>query len=216
MEDDFYDKLSNFADKFLSDGLALFKKEFANIDAFLEKARAASDGRDDGDFRLNAKEMYLLEAVYFEVMDRVDRDAFNKAEHTVVILPVCLALMQDKCKRARTRYGRVCKSCVPNCEVNKINRLAARYEIDCYFSKRALTKQLEKIKKSKKSLSVIGISCILTLASGMRTAKELGVPSRGVLLNFTGCEHWTDRPIVTETTISRLEAILKEKYGSKD
>ncbi len=215
--DDFYDKLSDFTDKFLSDGYALFEKEFANIDVFLEKARADQSDRNDKDFRLNPKEKYLLEAVYYEIMDRINREAFNQAKHTVIILPDCMALMQNKCKKVRTRYGKTCDQCVPNCEINKINQLAQKYDIKCYFSKRALTEQIEKIKKDKKSLSVIGIACLLTLASGMRSAREAGVPARGVFLNFTGCEHWADdKPIVTETTISRLEAILEEKYGPKD
>jgi hypothetical protein len=213
---DFYNKLSDFTDKFLSDGFALFENEFANIEGFLKKARADAGDRDDKDFRLNTREMYLLEALYYEIMDRVNREAFNKSEQTVIILPVCLALMQDKCKRVKTKYGKVCKNCVPNCEVNKICHLAAKYDVKCYFSKRALPEQLEKIKKGKKSMSVIGIACLLTLASGMRSAKELGIPARGVLLNFTGCQHWTDQPIVTETSLTRLEAILKEKYGTKD
>ena len=215
--DDFYDKLSGFTDKFLSDGFALFKKEFANIDGFLEKARADQSDRKDQSFRLSPKEKYLLEAVYYEIMDRINREAFNEAKHTVIILPDCMALMQDKCKKVRTKYGKTCDQCVPNCEINKINQLAQKYDIKCYFSKRALTEQIEKIKKDKKSLSVIGIACLLTLASGMRSARDAGVPSRGVFLNFTGCEHWAgDHPIVTETTISRLEAILEEKYGIKD
>lgn len=214
--EDFYDKLAGFTDKFLSDGFALFEKEFANIDPFLEKIRADKSARDDMDFRLNPKEKYLLEAIYYEVMDRINRKAFNAAKHTVIIIPDCMSLMQDKCKRARTKYGKECTRCVPNCDINKIMQIALKYDIQCYFSKRALTEQIEKIKKDKKSLSVIGIACLLTLASGMRSVKEAGVPARGVFLNFTGCEHWADQPIVTETTLSRLETILEEKYGTKD
>jgi hypothetical protein len=94
--------------------------------------------------------------------------------------------------------------------------IADRHGVEGYFSKRALEKQLKKIKKVKPSLSVIGISCILTLAPGMRTAKEVGVPARGVFLNFTGCEHWTEKPFSTGTTVVRVKTILEEKYGTPD
>jgi len=214
--DDFYQKLENFTDKLLKDGYDLFKNEFANIDQFYQQALDDTSDRTDLSFRRNPKEMYLLEAVYYQIMERVNREAFNRAEHTVLILPDCMSLLMDKCQRERTAYGKVCTRCVPNCHINKIMQIADQYHLEGYFSKRALTEQIENIKKDKPSLAVIGISCILTLASGMRSAKEAGVPSRGVFLNFTGCEHWAEQPFPTETAIDRVRAILEEKYGIPD
>ena len=46
-----------------------------------------------------------------------------------------------------------------------------------------------------------------------RTAAEVGVPARGVLLNFCGCDHWNDKPFASEFDMAWLEAILEEKYG---
>ena len=207
--DDFYDKLDAFTNRFLKDGFDLFAGEFANIDQFRERALADSDNRTDASFRRNPKEMYLLEAVYYQIMERINREAFNRAENTVLILPDCMSLLMDKCKRERTSYGKICTRCVPNCRINKIMQIADRYHLEGYFSKRALTEQLSNIKKDKPSLAV-------TLASGMRSAKEAGVPSRGVFLNFTGCEHWADHPFPTETTVDRVRAILEEKYGIPD
>ncbi|MBN2227281.1 MAG: DUF116 domain-containing protein [candidate division Zixibacteria bacterium] len=214
--DDFYDKLDAFTDRFLKDGLELFAKEFASIDAFRQRALDDPDDRADASFRRNPIEMYLLEAVYYRVMEQVNREAFNRAKDTVLILPDCMSLMMDRCKRERTPHGKICMRCVPNCQINKIMQIADRYHLEGYFSKRALTEQLANIKKDKPSLAVIGISCILTLASGMRSAKEAGVPSRGVFLNFTGCEHWADHPFPTETAVDRVQAILEEKYGLPD
>jgi hypothetical protein len=52
----------------------------------------------------------------------------------------------------------------------------------------------------------------------MRSAREAGVPSRGVFLNFVGCDHWAgdNKAFPTETAMTRLEAILEEKYGVPD
>lgn len=215
LEEDFYDKLSDLTDVFLADGFKTFKKEFANIDTFLKKAKADKSKREDQDFRLNPKEMYLLEALNYQVMDRANREAFNKAKDTVIIMPDCMALMEKKCKREKSIYGKVCTRCASKCQINQIVKVALKYKVQCVFSKRKLAEQIEKIKKRKPSLSVIGIACLLTLADGMRTAKQVGVPARGVFLHYTGCEHWaTKEPIVTETSLARLEAILKEKYGT--
>jgi uncharacterized protein len=214
--DNFYDKLDSFTKKVLAEGMELFGDEFKNIDQFYETALSDNSKRDDHNFRRTAKPFYLIESLYYQIFDDFNRPAFNAAKETVIILPNCLALMQDKCKRKKTRFGEKCDHCVPNCQINKIITIADRYGVEGYFSKRNLEKQLAKMKKRKPSLSVIGISCLLTLASGMRTAKELDIPSRGVFLNFTGCDHWSDRPFSTETAINRIESILKEKYELPD
>jgi hypothetical protein len=214
--DDFYDKLEKFTDRILREGYEYFGEEFKNIDDFYQKSLSDDSERNDHSFRRTPKPFYLIEALYYKIFDDFNRDAFNQTKDTVLILPDCLSLMQDKCKKERRELGKVCTHCVPNCTINKIMEIADKYAIEGYFSKRALVEQLEKIRKDKPSLSVIGISCLLTLASGMRSANEAGVPSRGVFLNFTGCEHWADKPFPTETAIEKLRAILVEKYGTSD
>ena len=210
--EDFYDKLDGLTKKILDDGFQLFEDEFKNIDAFYDRAVNDLSKRDDHIFRRSPKSFYLIEALYYQIFEYANREAFNKAEETVIILPQCLSLMQEKCKRKRKRYGHICTRCVPNCSVNRIMQIADKYEVEAYFSKGNIEKQLRKIRKHKPSLAVIGISCILTLASGMRSAREVGVPSRGVFLNFTGCEHWSDKPFSTETAVHRVKTILEEKY----
>jgi len=214
--DDFYNKLDNFTEKVLHDGYKYFWEEFAHIEGFLEKTKCDKSNRSDLSFRLTPKPFYLIEMLYYKIFDEANREEFNKTNDTVLILPDCMSLLLDKCKRERTKYGKRCTRCVPKCKIHEIMKLADKYNLEAYFSKRALTEQIENIKKDKPSLSVIGIACLLTLASGMRSAKEAGVPSRGVFLNFTGCEHWADKPFPTETAIDKLKAILEEKYGVSD
>ncbi|MEW6015427.1 MAG: DUF116 domain-containing protein [Candidatus Zixiibacteriota bacterium] len=216
LKDDFYSKLEQFTSEVLEKGLALFEDEFKNIDTFYERACSDGTARDDHQFRRTPRPFYLLEALAFQLYDRSRRKSFNSAKNTVIILPQCLSLMQEKCQRKKTRYGKVCDRCVPNCQINKIMQLADRYGVAGYFSQRKLEEQLRRLQKKYRSLSVIGISCILTLASGMRTAGELGVPARGVFLNFTGCRHWSDTPFATETALDRVEMILREKYELSD
>jgi hypothetical protein len=97
--DDFYDKLNKFSRKVLKEGFDVFREEFANIDEFLKKAEADSESRDDNQFRRTRKEMYLLEALYYDIFSRVNLKEFNKARHTAIILPQCLAARVDKCER---------------------------------------------------------------------------------------------------------------------
>jgi hypothetical protein len=214
--DDFYSKLDDFARRVLAEGSELFKEEFKNVDCFYRMAMDDRSERDDHNFRRTPKHFYLIEALSYGIFDECNRDAFNQTKDTVIILPDCLSLMQSRCERKKKKYGKICTRCVPNCQVNKIMEMAEGYGVEGYFSKRKLEKQLRKIKKAKPSLGVIGISCILTLAAGMRTARELGIPARGVFLNFTGCDHWSEKPFSTETALSRIKVILEDKYGILD
>jgi len=216
LEDDFYEKLDRYTRSLLNEGFGLFHEEFKNIDDFYQRAVEDKSERDDHNFRRTPRSFYLIEAIYYQIFEYANREAFNKARDTVIILPDCLSLMHDKCKKERRELGKVCTRCVPNCHINHIMQIADIYKVEGYFSKRALTEQISNIRRQKPDLAVIGISCILTLASGMRAAKEAGVPSRGVFLNFTGCEHWADEPFPTETAVDRVRAILEEKYGVPD
>ncbi len=217
IEDDFYKKLEEFTQSTMENGFKMFENEFVNIDSFYKKTFDDDPNRSDHSFRQTTKPFYLIEAMYYQLLDITNSEAFNKAEKTIIILPDCLSYLGDKCKREKTELGKVCTRCVPKCEINKIMEIADKYKIKGYFSKRALVEQLTKIKEAENStMSVIGISCLLTLASGMRQAKEAGLPSRGVFLNFTGCDHWADKPFATETAVDRIKSILEEKYGLPD
>lgn len=217
IEDDFYQKLEKFTQKTIDDGFKLFENEFANIDSFYKGTFNDATDLSDHDFRQTAKPFYLIEALYYQIFENQNREAFNKAEKTIIILPDCLSFLGKKCKKEKTKLGKVCTRCVPKCQINQIMEVADKYDVKAYFSKKALVEMLTKIQKvEKSSLSVIGISCLLTLAPGMRSAKEVGMPSRGVFLNFTGCDHWTEKPFATETAVDRIKSILEEKYGLPD
>ncbi len=147
LKDDFYNKLEQFTSEVLEKGLALFEDEFKNIDTFYERACSDGTARDDHQFRRTPRPFYLLEALAFQLYDRSRRKSFNSAKNTVIILPQCLSLMQEKCKRKKTRYGKVCDRCVPNCQINKIMQVADRYGVAGYFSQRKLEEQLRRLQK---------------------------------------------------------------------
>ena len=209
--DDFRERLDSFTNRVLSEGYEYFSKEFARIDGYLEKARRADSGES---LRRTDKAVYLMELLAFKIKDELDRDAFNRARKTLIVMPDCLSLHNPDCEKVETKFGNVCKRCLESCQAYGIGDLAARYRCKTIFSKRKLTKQLEHYQETMGDLGVIGIACIKMLAEGMRTAAEVGIPARGVLLNFSGCEHWNDQPCASEFSMRWLEDILEEKYGS--
>jgi hypothetical protein len=93
---------------------------------------------------------------------------------------------------------------------------AARHGAAAYFSDMEHEKQLRALMRGPyRDLAVLGVACIWMLASGMRAAEAAGVPSQGVLLNFCGCEHWCDEPVVTDAVVAQVEAILAAKSEAR-
>jgi len=213
---DFDRKLTEFVTEFLRKGFDTFSEEFANLETFIARANTDPATREDRDLRRTEKEKYLLEAVSFKIYDQLNREAFNRAKDTLIILPDCLRLHNPNCLKTDEKWGDRCQQCLDDCQASQVVDLAERYGIECVFSKRKLEEQIEHYADRSGNLGVIGIGCLLMLANGMRTAHEVGVPTRGVLLNFTGCEHWNDQPCASEFPTPQLEAILREKYGKEN
>ncbi len=212
LQPEFNERLEKFVEQFLAAGFETFGKDFEGIDEFVKMAIDDTSKRDDHNMRQTPKELYLLEAVSFRIYDAINREKFNQIKKTLIIMPDCLSLHNPDCIKSDGDFGDRCQLCQPDCQAYDICELADRYGVEVVFSKRALTEQLEHYKDHAGELSVIGIACLTMLARGMRTARDEGIPARGVLLNFTGCDHWNDQPFASAFDHNRLEAILKEKY----
>ncbi|MFH1687494.1 MAG: DUF116 domain-containing protein [bacterium] len=210
---DFPQKPDKYIDRFLKDGFDFFATEFCGIDDYLEKAKHSNSTET---LRRTPKEKYLLELVAFGIYDRLNRRSFNRAKNTLIVMPDCLSLHNPKCEKVQTDYGDVCKRCTESCQAYQITELARTYRLKTVFSKRKLLEQLQHYAEKMEDLSVVGVACINMLAEGMRVAIEAGVPTRGVLLNFSGCEHWQDEECASEFAMKWLQSILDEKYGSRD
>jgi uncharacterized protein len=213
---DFDQKLTRFVEDFLRDGFDRFSGEFEGLDAFLAKTETDRSDRDDHRLRQNEKEKYLLEAVTFKIYDQLNRKAFNLAKNTLIVLPDCLSLHNPNCLKIEKKWGDRCEQCTDDCQAAQVVALAEAYGVECVFSKRKLEEQIEHYADRSGKLGVIGIGCLMMLANGMRTAHEVGVPARGVLLEFSGCEHWNDQPCASEFPMQQLRDILEEKYGKKN
>lgn len=216
LQEDFSKKLDVFTDRFLADGFAQFEQEFGGIDRFVAEALCDTSERTDHQLRRNEKERYLLEMVSYKIYDRLNRDAFNKKKNTLIIIPDCLSIHDYECQKSDVKLGAICKGCHPDCLAYQVTELGVEYNATVLFSKKSLSEQLNYYANKKSDTSVIGIACIMMLAKGMRVGYELEIPTRGILLQNTGCEHWNDEPFDSQFNINELEEILKEKYGSRN
>ncbi len=196
----------------MEEALEYFATELTGIDSFYAAAVANRSRRDDHDLRRTPREDYARELMAIRDFNRRNRDAFNAAPKTLIIMPDCLSIHDTPCEKVDHKRGDICKRCLPDCQARQISDLAARYKTRAVFSKRKLEKQLKYHRKALGETGVIGVACILMLAEGMRTADAVGIPARGVPLMFCGCEHWNDLPFTSVFSFSWLESLLEEKY----
>ena len=211
-----FERLDKFVEQFLSNGFETFAGEFDRVDKFVRQAVADRSERDDHSLRRSEKARYLLEMVSYRLYDRLNRDAFNAAKDTLIIMPDCLTLHNPECEKVDTKHGDICRRCLDDCQAAQLSRLARKHRIKVVFSKRKLSDQIEYYARKSGDLSVIGVACIMMLASGMRRATECGIPTRGVLLNYTGCDHWNETAFASAFAFDQIESILEEKHANRD
>jgi hypothetical protein len=213
---DFDEKLTSFVNALESASTDIFASEFGQIEQFVAGAKADKSEREDHLLRRTDAKLYLLEAIAYKMYDKVNREQFNQTKETLIILPDCLSLHNPDCSKVEGKWGDICRGCTPDCQADQAVQLASKYGAHAIFSKRKLAEQLEHFDKQSKSLGVIGVACLLMLAEGMRTAMKLGIPVRGVPLDYCGCEHWNAQPFASAFPIAQLKKILEEKYGNGD
>jgi len=209
LDDDFGDRIRSFGEDFLKLAESYFGSETSQIDCYVEKCRKKQDGSFS--WATFPRDFYYSELATIAVLNRAMWEDFCEAEHTVIFIPDCLSLLQNKCKRDGEEFLQKCAQCVPNCTVNKIVALKEKYDFIEVFAYREQTDQFKTILEKYKSVGFLGIACILMLADGMRTSMENSIPACGVPLKYCGCEHWAEEPFATDTDVAEVERVLRLK-----
>lgn len=210
LNSDFGEKSRKYHREFLDMSRRHFGTEMTRVADYVAECRR-NPIQKDFTWATYPEEFYYAELTAITTLNSGLWDDFCRAQHTIVFIPDCLSLMQDKCKRAGEPYLELCDQCVPNCAVNKIAALKEKYEFREVFAYRDQTEQFKILIEKYKSVSFLGIACILMLADGMRTSMTNGVPAHGVPLQCCGCEHWARQPFPTDTDIAEIERVLRLK-----
>lgn len=205
-----YERLDRLADEYLALAEATVGAAFARVPEFSARA-ACEKGRAEEYYRATIKERYLVELLACVTMGRQFWPAFVARRDTVMILPDCLRVDPDGCQREETDCGERCTHCHEDCLISRITTVGERFGVDAYFSKRERPEQFKAMRKRYPDLSVLGVACIWMLAVGMRAAEEARIPSQGVLLNYSACEHWLAQPVTTDAVVERVEVLLGAK-----
>jgi hypothetical protein len=203
-----YARLDRFADRLLELGLAELGAAFTRVPEFAARA-ALETGRDEEFYRRTTRERYLAELAAVVIMGRQHWPRFAARRDVVVILPDCLRLDADRCRReADGDCGTRCADCDPDCVAGRISAAAEAHGVPAYFAERERGAQFGALRRAHPDLALLGVACIWMLAKGMRDAEEAGIPSQGVLLNYSACDHWSETPATTDAVVERVAEIL--------
>jgi hypothetical protein len=206
-----YARLDRLADRFLELGLAEVGAAFTRVPEFAARA-ALETGRAEEFYRRTTRERYLAELAAIVIMGRQHWPRFAARRDVVVLLPDCLRIDWDACRReADGDRGTRCMSCNPDCVAGRISDVAEEHGVPAYFAERERAVQFGAIRRAHPDLALLGVACIWMLAKGMRDAEEAGIPSQGVLLNYSACEHWSAAPETTDAVVERVAEILKAR-----
>jgi hypothetical protein len=183
-----------------------------HVDQFLTGTHPSYRWREDAVFCGRRRVEYHLNMVGTEILNRAFRREFANTPRKIVLVPPCMkAQPDDKCRARLTSLGARCAGCTPGCRVHQLTRLGEKHG----FGVLILPDDLRVFSASGMSLKsddkvgIVGISCVLTNASGGWQTKDLGIPAQGVLLDYCGCRyHWHKDGIPTDINFIQLADVL--------
>lgn len=155
---------------------------------FFKNNEISHNLKEDIIFFNSPEELYHLNMLGANLMNRIFRPDFQSRKRKVLLLPSCMKISKDKCKAENTRLGPVCRLCNKNCNIFKI---AKDFPHELYLIEHNSDSLKGATKKDLVELGIIGVTCVLNLISGGYQASKIGIPPQCVLLNRVACsKHW--------------------------
>jgi hypothetical protein len=186
-----------------------------HVEQFLAETHPGYRWREDAVFCGRQRVEYHLNMVGTEILNRAFRDAFQRTERKVVLVPPCMrAKPAGECEAQLTPFGSRCTACTPGCRVHQATKLGEKSGFEVLIMPHELSIFSNvKMKPTKDSaVGVVGVSCPLTNVTGGWETKDLGIPAQGLLLDYCGCSwHWHREGIPTDINFNQLLQVLDLK-----
>jgi len=153
---------------------------------------------------------YFLYMLEIELVNRICRNEFKKANYKIALLPHCLRDYHEKCLSVAGEIEQICKGCNKDCFINQGSKILKKYQIDPYISVTIdQAKMFKHLIRKHKSISALGIACVPELVRGMRMCLDSGIPAIGIPLDVNRCVRWMGRAYETSFNIEALKNLLK-------
>jgi hypothetical protein len=183
-----------------------------NVERFLAETHPRYRWQEDAIFCGRRPVEYHLNMVGTEILNRAFRESFLGTVRKVVLLPPCMkARPDDECQARSTPLGARCASCTPGCRVRQVTELGEELGFEVFIlpeELRVFSGETTALASSDE-VGIVGVSCVLTNASGGWETRRLGIPAQGVLLDYCGCSyHWHRDGIPTDINDGQLLQVL--------
>ena len=156
------------------------------------------------------EEQYHLYMLEIEIVNRIYRAEFERAEYKFALLAHCLRDFRPDCCSTMGDIEAVCQGCTENCLIRLGSVLLEKYGIKPYISVEIDQERLfKKLKQKHPSIGALGIACIPELAMGMRLCIKAGIPPVGIPLNANRCARWMSQAYETSFNLEQLEELLR-------
>ena len=156
------------------------------------------------------EEQYHLYMLEIELVNRIYREEFKRAEYKFALLAHCLRDFRPACGSVKGDIEAVCQGCTEDCLIRLGSVLLEKYGIKPYISVEMDQERLfKKLKQEHPSIGALGIACIPELAMGMRLCLRSGIPPVGIPLNANRCARWMSQAYETSFNVEQLEELLK-------
>lgn len=176
---------------------------------FQEKAKRVYKDRNDFIFVMRHIYEYYMNMVGAQILNRVYREEFLRANQVFIFVPGCMSMQLDQCKAIKSKMGYTCSKCTDSCPIYQVSQISDKQNAKTVIVYHNSDLYHTKLSTKENRNGVIGIACVLNLISGGLKAKELGYVPQCVLLNYCGCkQHWDFEGLVTDINRNRLEEIL--------
>jgi hypothetical protein len=156
------------------------------------------------------EEQYHLYMLEIELVNRIYREEFKRAEYKFALIAHCLRDFRPECRSEKGDFEAVCRGCTEDCLIRLGSVLLEKYGIEPYISVEMDQERLfGRLKQEHPSIGALGIACIPELAMGMRLCIRIGIPPVGIPLNANRCSRWMSEAHETSFNLEQLEELLR-------
>jgi hypothetical protein len=156
------------------------------------------------------EEQYHLYMLEIELVNRVYREDFKRADYKFALIAHCLRDFRPECAAVEGDIEAVCQGCTEDCLIHLGSVLLEKYGIKPYISVEIEQERLfKKLKQEHPSIGALGVACVPELARGMRLCLRTGIPPVGIPLDANRCARWMGQAHETSFNLSQLEELLR-------
>jgi hypothetical protein len=196
-------KILQFIKETLRQSLSIYTREVASHLRTLPLAKRVDETLT------TTEEQYHLYMLEIELVNRVYKEEFKRADYKFALIAHCLRDFRPECQSARGDIEAVCRGCTEDCLVHLASILLEKYCIKPYISREMEQEKLfQQLKDKHPSIGALGIACVPELAQGMRLCIRTGIPPVGIPLNANRCARWMSQAHETSFNLEQLEELL--------